>query len=130
MTNNKPSLRKLVSFYVYLMYFLTAVVLFGMSTASLMGKVMLWLFCFMVYRSLNRRYTMTKTEKQYLRLYENQGTTFISVLQTAFVCFCVWAVTYTFINNYIPVLRQYENYFALANSLIYSFFYFVKSLNE
>jgi phosphotransferase system glucose/maltose/N-acetylglucosamine-specific IIC component len=135
MTKDKP-LKKIVRYYVYLMCFLTAVVLVVFSNEPLLMSILLWLFfCLVVYRSIYDRYFMKESEKKSLQkiwpsLYESQEITFTHVFLTLFAFLMVWGITYGTLNAYTPALKPYIGIIALINGLIYGFFYFAQVLDE
>ncbi len=130
-------LKKSVRYYVYLMCFLTAVVLFlGSSHEPLVMRVIIWLFfCLVIYRSLYKHYFMTASERESLRkplaaFYEYQRMTFMYVFQTLIVFLLLWGVTYTTLKAYTPMSELYTSLIGLVNSLLFSFFFFARVFVE
>lgn len=126
-------LKKLVRYYVYLMCFLTAVVLFfGSSHEPLVMLILIWLFiCLVIYRGLNRHYLMTESERESSRkpfpaLYEYQRVTLIYLLQTIVGLLLLWGMTYTSLEAYTSIPNLYANMIGFINALIYSFFFFAR----
>jgi hypothetical protein len=126
-------LKKSVRYYVYLMCFLTAVVLFlGSSDEPLVMRVLIGLFfCLVVYRGLYKHYFMTELEREafrkpFLAVYEYQQVTFIYVFQTIIAFLLLWGMTYSGLKAYTPIPNPYANLVGLVNGLLYSFLLFVR----
>jgi len=129
------ALRNSVRYYVYLMCFLTAVVLFlGSSPEPFVTRILLWLFfCLIVYRGLYKHYFMTEAERQsWWRpfLLEYQRVTFIFVVQAIVAFLLLWGLTYTNLTAFMPVLKPYANLIGFVNGLIYSILFLARASIE
>jgi hypothetical protein len=125
------ALKTIARYYTYIMYLLVTLMLFGLSTFPVVTKIILWLFFYMVYRSLYKNYILTKRETEFLNMYlpkSEHSKAVYNIFRTILFCIALWGITFATIEQSVPSLKPFGNFLAIGNAMLYGFFYLAKHI--